>query len=122
MLSGWRMCQVMRDADQAGRNPASTNCCDITARRRASAIRAGWRLYSCTAQAYRSRSASQTNVASRRQVVVTARHLATQPGFCRVATAANWDRTPVSITGTRVGRSGQRVKNLLHVVILLEFV
>src|ERR1700761_620834 len=76
ILSGWRMCQVTREADHAGRNPASTYCCDITARRRASAIRAGCRLYSSTTQAYLACDAAQTNVAFQRQarVVAAKRH------------------------------------------------
>src|SRR6202011_4284168 len=132
------MCHVMRDADHAGRSPASTSSCDITARRRASAMRAGWKLYSCTAQAYCLKCASQTNVACRRQVVVHARHLARQLKFCRGAAAwivveiarAHVRRrfdpgsacTPCVRTGERVSHSRERVKNLLHIVILLELV
>src|SRR5881398_789781 len=80
-LSGWRMCQAMRAASQAGLSPLSTNSCDIPASNAASAIRAGSRRYGYT-----------TSSIARARV-----------------------RRPA-------GRSGEGVKHLLNVLVLLQTV
>src|SRR5437773_2535329 len=80
-LSGWRMCQTMRAASQAGLSPLSTTSCNIPASNAASAIRAGSRRYGYT-----------TSSIARARV-----------------------RRPA-------GRSGEGVKHLLNVLVLLQTV
>src|SRR5438477_12202591 len=80
-LSGWRMCQAMRAASQAGLSPLSTNSCDIPASNAASAIRAGSRRY----------------------------------GYTTSSIARARARRPA-------GRSGESVKHLLNVLVLLQTV